>query len=31
MKTIIVACGNGVATSQLVAYKISRRLKEAEY
>ena len=28
MKTIIVACGNGVATIQLVAYKISRRLKK---
>lgn len=27
MKKIIVACGNGVATSQAVAFKINRMLK----
>lgn len=28
MKKIIVACGNGVATSQSVAFKVNRMLKE---
>ena len=28
MKTIIVACGSGVATSQTVASKVNRLLKE---
>lgn len=31
MKKIIVACGSGVATSQTVASKISRLLKEKGY
>lgn len=29
MKKIIVACGNGVATSQSVAFKINRMLENA--
>ncbi len=29
MKKIIVACGNGVATSQAVAFKINRMLENA--
>ena len=27
MKKIIVACGNGVATSQMVAYKVNKMLR----
>lgn len=30
MKKIIVACGNGVATSQAVAFKINRMLENAK-
>ena len=30
MKRIVVACGNGVATSQAVAFKINRMLEKAK-